>query len=48
MVKEYKIKQIRELMFNKKSDFAKNFQTGSKSQQFELGSGVYEMVLNES
>ncbi len=35
-------------MINKKSDFVKNFQTGSKSQQFELGSGVYHLVLSES
>ena len=35
-------------MFNKKSDFAKNFQTESKTQQFELGTGVYDPVLSKS
>jgi len=30
----------------KKSGFAKNFQPGSKTQQFELCSGVYKLVLN--
>ena len=30
----------------KQSDFAKNFKSGSKSQQFELGSGVYNLVLH--
>jgi alpha-L-rhamnosidase len=30
----------------KKSDCVKDFKTGRKTQQFELGSGVYEMVLN--
>ena len=29
----------------KKSDSVKNLQTGSKTQQFELGSGVYKLVL---
>jgi alpha-L-rhamnosidase len=32
----------------KKSDFTKNFQTGSKSKQFELGSGVYSLKLMQS
>jgi alpha-L-rhamnosidase len=39
-----------ELMINgqavKKSDLVKNFQTESKTQEFELGSGVYQLVLN--
>ena len=30
----------------KQSGFVKNYKTGSKSQQFELGSGVYNLVLN--
>jgi alpha-L-rhamnosidase len=30
----------------KQSDFVKNYNTGSKSQQFELGSGVYNLILN--
>ena len=30
----------------KKSDLIKNLQTGSKTQEFELGSGVYQLVLN--
>jgi alpha-L-rhamnosidase len=30
----------------KKSDFVKNYKTVSKSQQFELGSGVYRLDLN--
>ncbi len=29
-----------------KSDLVNNLQSGSKTQQFELGSGVYNMVLN--
>jgi alpha-L-rhamnosidase len=39
-----------DLMINRqrvtKSDFAKNFRSRGKSQQFELGSGVYNLVLN--
>ncbi len=30
----------------KQSDFVKNYKTGGKSQQIELGSGVYNLVLN--
>jgi len=39
-----------ELLINskavKKSGIAKHFQTEGKTQQFELGSGVYHLVLN--
>jgi len=30
----------------KKADSVMNFQTGNKTQEFELGSGVYKLVLN--
>jgi alpha-L-rhamnosidase len=41
-----------ELMINKqavkKSDFVKDFKTEGKTQQFELGSGVYTLVLSNA
>ena len=40
------------LMINKqvakKSTFVKGFKTDGKTQQFELGSGIYTLVLNVS
>ena len=31
----------------KKADCVKSYKVGNKSQEFELGSGVYTMILNQ-